>query len=58
MPKVRNYIETKPVDVAKFEKQHLVGLSKTTSIRKITTDILGNRYYVDKMKFYLVVGKQ
>ena len=58
MPKQRNYIETKPVDAAKFEKQHLVGLSKTTNIRKISTDILGNRYYVDKMKFSLVVGKQ
>jgi CRISPR-associated endonuclease Csn1 len=58
MPKKRNYIETKPIDVAKFPKQNLVGLSKTTGIRKISTDILGNRYYVDKMKFSLVVGKQ
>ena len=58
MPKVRNYIETKPATAPKFEKQNLVGLSKTTSVRKITTDILGNRFYVDKMKFSLVVGKQ
>ena len=60
MPKQRNYIETKPVDAPKFNDitQNKVGLSKTTSIRKISTDILGNRYYVDKMKFSLVVGRQ
>ena len=36
MPKQRNYIETKPIDAPQFEKQprHLVGLGKTTSIKK------------------------
>ncbi|WP_294303850.1 type II CRISPR RNA-guided endonuclease Cas9 [Pseudobutyrivibrio sp.] len=58
MPKVRNYIETKPLNAAKFEKQNLVGLSKTKSVKKIVTDILGNKFYVDKMKFSIVVGKQ
>ncbi len=58
MPKVRNYIETKPVEAAKFKKQNLIGLSKTKSIRKVVTDILGNRYYVNNMKFTTVVGKQ
>ena len=57
-PKDRNYIETKPASAPKFEDRNLIGLSKTASVRKITTDILGNRFYVDKMKFSLVVGKQ
>ena len=57
-PNVRNYIETKPVEVATFKDRKQVGLSKTTHIRKITTDILGNRFYVDKMNFSVVVGKQ
>ena len=34
MPTQRNYIETKPVDRAKFNRQNLVGLGKTTSIKK------------------------
>lgn len=56
MPKVRNYIETKPVDAANFEKRNLVGLSKTKRIRKIVTNILGDRFYVDQMKFKNTVG--
>lgn len=55
-PKDRNYIETKPVNAPKFEKQNLVGLSKTKCVRKIVTDILGNRFYVNNMTFSLVVG--
>ncbi len=53
MPKQRNYIETKPIDAPQFEKQprHLVGLGKTTSIKKIRLDILGNRYYCTQEKF-------
>lgn len=53
MPQKRNYIETKPVDKATFEKksQNFVGLSKTTSIRKIRTDILGNRYACENERF-------
>lgn len=46
MPAVRNYIETKPIDRPKFEKQNLVGLSKTTSVEKIRTDILGKQFHV------------
>ncbi|MCR5416653.1 MAG: type II CRISPR RNA-guided endonuclease Cas9 [Pseudobutyrivibrio sp.] len=58
MPKVRNYIETKPVNSAKYKKQNLVGLSTTKIVKKIVTNILGDRFYVDKMKFNLCVGKQ
>lgn len=55
MPKCRNYIETKPLDAPKFSSQNLVGLGKTCSIRKVGVNILGNRYYVDKMEFRVVV---
>lgn len=58
MPKARNYIETKPIDSAKFEKQHLIGLSKTSCIRKVVTNILGDRFCVDKMKFKSIVGNR
>ena len=51
MPKVRNYIETKPINKANFEKQNPVGLGKTKSIKKYRTDILGNRYLCEKEKF-------
>lgn len=44
MPKQRNYIETKPIGKAKFDKRNLVGLSKTKMIRKYRMDILGNMY--------------
>ena len=51
MPAQVNYIETKPIDAPKFSKQHMIGLSKTTRIRKIRTDMLGNEYYCDKEKW-------
>lgn len=51
MPNVKNYIETKPINAQKFEKQKLVGLSKTSSIKKIRCDILGNRYCCDQEMF-------
>lgn len=51
MPKVKNYIETKPVNKAKFDKQNLVGLSKTTSVQKYYMDILGNWYPCKKEEF-------
>lgn len=54
-PKQSNYIETKPINCATFEKQHLVGLSKTTLVRKIRLDILGRRYYCTQEKFPLEV---
>lgn len=53
MPKDRNYIETKPIDRPKFDKRNLVGLSKTTYIRKYRADILGNVYPCDQEKFSL-----
>jgi len=53
MPQARNYIETKPIDAPKFEKQNLVGLSKTTSVRKLYMDILGNWHYCRGEKFKL-----
>ena len=51
MPKQRNYIETKPIDRAKYEKQNLVGLGKTQRIIKYRMDILGNYYPCEKEKF-------
>ena len=51
MPKVKNYIETKPIDRAKYEKQKLVGLSKTKMIRKYRMDILGNYYMCSRENF-------
>lgn len=54
MPAVRNYIETKPVDAPKFEKQHLIGLSKTKMVKKIRTDILGNCYECEKEEFSFI----
>ena len=51
MPTQRNYIETKPVDRAKFNRQNLVGLGKTTSIKKVHVDILGNQYITEKEIF-------
>lgn len=50
-PKQRNYIETKPIDKAKFEKQNLVGLGKTKFIKKYRYDILGNKYSCSEEKF-------
>ena len=44
IPKQRNYIETKPIEKAKFDKRNPVGLSKTKMIRKYRMDILGNMY--------------
>lgn len=51
MPKVRNYIETKPINKSKYEKQNLVGLSKTKMIKKYRMDILGNYYPCEKEEF-------
>ena len=53
MPKSKNYIESKPVDSSKFEKQNLVGLAKTKAVIKVRTDILGNKYYCKEEKFRL-----
>lgn len=47
----RTYIETKPVNVKDYVGQRQFVLSKTKSIQKICTDILGNRYYCDKENF-------
>ena len=51
MPQKRNYIETKPINKAKFEKRNLVGLAKTKVIRKYSMDILGNCYLCSDEKF-------
>lgn len=53
MPNQKNYIETKPINKSKFEKQNLVGLGKTSKIVKVNTDVLGNRHYTTKEKFNL-----
>jgi CRISPR-associated endonuclease Csn1 len=51
MPKVRNYIETKPINRAKYENRKLVGLGKTKRIVKYRMDILGNYYLCEKEEF-------
>ncbi|MBN2287216.1 MAG: type II CRISPR RNA-guided endonuclease Cas9 [Tissierellales bacterium] len=56
MPNQKNYIETKPINKNKFDKQNLVGLGKTSKIVKINTDILGNRHYTTKEKFNLGIN--
>lgn len=57
MPAVKNYIETKPINAAKFEEKDrkIFGLTKTKLLRKIRMDILGNRYYCDKEELKLEV---
>ena len=50
-PKKRNCIETKPLDRAKFENRNVVGLAKTTMIKKYRMDIRGNYYVCEKEKF-------
>lgn len=53
MPQKSGYIETKPLTAQKFSssKQHLVGLSKATSVKKIVCDILGKEYLCGREKF-------
>lgn len=53
MPKARNYIETKPVDRAKFEdkEQNRIGLGTTKVIKKYRMDILGNYYPCEQEEF-------
>lgn len=51
MPKVRNYIETKPINKAKFEDRKPLGLGKTKKIKKYRMDILGNYYSCEKEEF-------
>ena len=55
MPKKRNYIETKPIDRDKHEDskdgRKTIGLSKTKLVKKIRTDILGNKHSCSEEKF-------
>ena len=55
MPKVRNYIETKPFTATQFEKRNKIGLSNTQNVTKIGVDILGTRFNVKQEKFSLVI---
>lgn len=54
-PKQRNCIETKPIDRDKHENskdgRKTIGLSKTKLVKKIRTDILGNKYSCSEEKF-------
>lgn len=51
-PNSRNYIETKPIDRAKYEEgRHQVGLGETKTIKKYRMDILGNYYLCEKEEF-------
>ncbi len=54
MPKKRNYIETKPIDKAKFNKQNCIGLGNTKIIRKYRMDILGNHYLCGDEEFSVI----
>ncbi len=51
----KNYIETKPVESGKFngKNRKCFSIAKTSKIRKINTDILGNHYYCKKEKFII-----
>ena len=51
MPKNQNYIETKPLEKENHEKRIQIGLAKTTSVKKISKDILGNEYIQEKEQF-------
>lgn len=53
--KDRNCIETKPIQKARFDKQNIIKLGKTKSVKKIRTDILGNQYICEKENFSLVI---
>lgn len=55
MPKVKNYIETKPISAALYEKRNPIGLTNATNICKICTDVLGNETKIYKEKFKLSV---
>jgi len=51
----KNQIETKPIDAPSFKKRNQITLTKTKSIVKIRTDILGNKYICTKEKFSLEI---
>ena len=53
MPNKKNYILTKPISM-KVKEGNKVGLAKTTMVKKIRTDILGNIYICEKEKFSYV----
>lgn len=55
MPKVKGYVETKPIEKSKFEKQKLTGVNKSTKIEKLNLDDLGNQYKSVGEKFSLEV---
>ncbi len=50
-PKDRNYIETKPIHKPSFDKQHLVGLSNTSMVKKGIVSLLGEIHYITKEPF-------
>ena len=54
-PKDRGYIETYPINKAKFDKQNQIGVSKSAFINKINLDELGNQYKSVGEKFSLKV---
>ena len=54
MPKAQNYIEVKPINKARFEKQMLIGVGKNVMFfKKINTDILGNKHYISQETFII-----
>ena len=55
LPNKKGYIETKPLEKPKFEKQNLKGVNKSLFIEKINLDDLGNQYKSVGEKFSLKV---
>lgn len=55
MPNTKNYIEVKPVDKSKFEvPQKLLGITKKIKyMKKINTNILGDKHYISNEQFKL-----
>lgn len=54
----RNKVELKPIEKDKYEKRKIITLSKSTCIRKIVTDILGNQYFCDRENFNLSIDNE
>lgn len=55
MPNTKNYIEVKPVDKSKFDvPQKLLGITKKIQyLKKINTNILGEKHYISNEQFKL-----
>lgn len=50
-PEKRNFIELKPLEKEKYEPRMRIGITKTSSVKKVNMDILGNVFVQEKEKF-------